>query len=154
MTISELMKRCQKTSHISQFESRNLKAVMEDIMTYFKSNFSGLLTIAQTTWPLAKACCTTRRPIGPDAPKTANLGNSNSTAMAINDSVLWRMYTSCKNNPCMLSKSNMATAELLFPKLAVLSATGRTGLPLVQKALAKGQSVAAVVRNREKFQLE
>lgn len=55
---------------------------MEDVVTYFKSNFSGLLTTAQTTWPLANACCTTRRPIGPDAPKTANLGNSNSAAMA------------------------------------------------------------------------
>ena len=50
--------------------------------------------------------------------------------------------------------SNMATAELLFPKLAVFGATGRTGLLLVQQALAKGHSVAAVVRNSEKFQLE
>lgn len=48
----------------------------------------------------------------------------------------------------------MATAELLFPKLAVFGATGRTGLLLVQQALAKGYSVAAVVRNPEKFQLE
>ncbi|XP_020600930.1 flavin reductase (NADPH)-like isoform X1 [Orbicella faveolata] len=48
----------------------------------------------------------------------------------------------------------MAAAELLFPKLAVFGATGRTGLLLVQQALAKGHSVAAVVRNLEKFQLK
>ena len=64
------------------------------------------------------------------------------------------MYTSCKNTLCILFKSNMATAELLFPKLAIFGATGRTGLLLVQQALAKGHSVAAVVRNPEKFQLE
>ena len=51
-------------------------------------------------------------------------------------------------------KSNMATTELLFPKLAVFGATGRTGLVLVQQALAKGHSVTAVVRNPEKLQLK
>ena len=54
----------------------------------------------------------------------------------------------------MLFKSNMATAEFLFPKLAIFGASGRTGVHLVQQALAKGHSVTAVVRNPEKFQLE
>ena len=76
------------------------------------SNFSGLLTIAQTTWPLANACCTKRRPIGPDAPKTANLGNSNSTAMTNHrNEPQWKMYTSCKSTPCMLSADESPSSQ-------------------------------------------
>ncbi|KAJ7378483.1 hypothetical protein OS493_023018 [Desmophyllum pertusum] len=48
----------------------------------------------------------------------------------------------------------MAAADLLFPKLVVFGASGPTGRQVVQQALSKGHSVAAVVRNPEKFELK
>ena len=45
------------------------------------SNLSGLLTTAETKWPLFNACCTKWRPVGPDAPKITSLGKSSSAAM-------------------------------------------------------------------------
>ena len=48
----------------------------------------------------------------------------------------------------------MAAAELPFPRLVVFGASGPSGLQVVQQALAKGHSVAAVVRSPEKFELK
>ena len=47
----------------------------------------------------------------------------------------------------------MAEARLLYPKLAVLGASGPTGQEVVKQALAKGHSVTAVVRSPDKFTL-
>lgn len=48
----------------------------------------------------------------------------------------------------------MAETELLFPKLVVLGASGKTGHQVVQEALKKGHSVTAVVRSPEKFHIK
>jgi len=45
----------------------------------------------------------------------------------------------------------MAGTDLVFPKLVVLGASGKTGHQVVQQALKKGHSVTAVVRSPEKF---
>lgn len=45
----------------------------------------------------------------------------------------------------------MAETGLVFPKLVVLGASGKTGHQVVQQALKKGHSVTAVVRSPEKF---
>ncbi|XP_077870171.1 flavin reductase (NADPH)-like [Saccoglossus kowalevskii] len=39
-------------------------------------------------------------------------------------------------------------------KVAVLGATGRTGVPLVRQALEKGHHVVAIVRDRSKVTIE
>jgi len=44
--------------------------------------------------------------------------------------------------------------ELLFPKLAVLGASGPMGRLVVQQALAKDHAVCAIVRSPEKFDLK
>ncbi|KAL9969698.1 hypothetical protein ACROYT_G021949 [Oculina patagonica] len=48
----------------------------------------------------------------------------------------------------------MAESPLLFPKLVVFGASGRTGHKVVQQALEKGHSVTAVVRSPEKFYIK
>ena len=44
--------------------------------------------------------------------------------------------------------------ELLFPKLVVFGASGPKVLEVVQKALAKGYAVTAVVRGSERFSIK
>jgi len=48
----------------------------------------------------------------------------------------------------------MAETDLLFPKLVVLGASGKTGHQVVQQALKKGHSVTAVVRNPDTFYIK
>ncbi|KAL9969697.1 hypothetical protein ACROYT_G021948 [Oculina patagonica] len=48
----------------------------------------------------------------------------------------------------------MPESQLLFPKLVVFGASGRTGHQVVQQALAKGHSVTAVVRSPETFYIK